>query len=254
MTLVRMVRNATIALLAMAAFTLATVPSAQAQTFPALSGRVVDEAGVLDPHVRQMLTTKLAALEARTSDQVVVATVRSLQGYSIEDYAVRLFRAWRLGQGTTNNGVLLLVAPTEHKVRIEVGYGLEGTLPDAIARLIIEERMMSRLRANQYDGAIDGAVTSIIDVLTGNAAEWKQRAASRPHVHQGNGIQLPPVVNFIALLLLGGLFLLFFGAMGYLIFGSIVCGLVAIYVLPQHKDRRGWWHWLDRFDDGKPRV
>src|SRR5262249_48758709 len=89
---------------------------------------------------------------------------------------------------------------------------------------------------------------------TGNAAEWKQRAAARPHASQGHVTQVSPVVGFFIFLVVGGMFLLFFGVSGYIILGSIINGLVAIHVLPQHKDRQGWWHWLDFFDDGKPFV
>src|SRR5690242_14482106 len=109
---------------------------------PALSGRVVDAAGVLDPANRKALVTRLETLEAATGDQLVVATVASLHGNPIESYANRLFNIWKLGRKDTNNGVLLLVAPSERKVRIEVGYGLEGTLTDAVAELIIEQSIV----------------------------------------------------------------------------------------------------------------
>ena len=100
-------------------------------TFPTLSGRVVDEANILDASTRAALTEKLAALEAKTTDQLVVVTLKSLQGTSIEDFGYQLGRHWKVGQQGKNNGVLLIVAPSERKVRIEVGYGLEGTLTDA---------------------------------------------------------------------------------------------------------------------------
>ena len=119
--------------------TSALIPAAQAQTssltFPRLTGRVVDEAGILDAATRAELTQKLADLEAKSTDQLVVVTLRSLQGTSIEDYGYQLGRAWQIGQKGKNNGVLLIVAPNERKVRIEVGYGLEGTLTDAITSL-----------------------------------------------------------------------------------------------------------------------
>ena len=117
----------------------ATAPAlAQGQpAFPALSGRVVDGAGIIPQDRRAQIDARLAAHEAKTTDQIVVATLPSLQGYAIEDFANRLFRFWRLGQDKTNNGVLLLVAPTERKVRIEVGYGLEGALTDALSRVVI---------------------------------------------------------------------------------------------------------------------
>ena len=130
-------RRASLALLFSAFLLLAVVP-AFALVLPALSGRVVDEANILDQATRTALTQKLAELEAKTTDQLVVVTLRSLQGTSIEDFGVELGRRWRIGQQGKNNGVLLIVAPSERKVRIEVGYGLEGTLTDAVSKLIIE--------------------------------------------------------------------------------------------------------------------
>src|SRR5690606_31329664 len=104
-------------------------PAWAAPTFPELSGRrVVDEANLLQPAEEAALTEKLAALEQGSSDQLVVVTVPDLQGYEIEEYGYQLGRHWGIGQNETNNGVLLIVAPNERKVRIEVGYGLEGIL------------------------------------------------------------------------------------------------------------------------------
>ena len=148
--------------------------------FPALTGRVVDEAGILDPAARAALTEKLAALEAKTTDQLVVVTLKSLQGTSIEDFGVQLGRRWQIGQKDKNNGVLLIVVPSERRVRIEVGYGLEGTLTDAVSRLIIENAILPRFRVNDFPGGIARGVDDIISVLTGDAEEWKQRAAHRP--------------------------------------------------------------------------
>ena len=172
-------RRASLALLFFAFVLLAAVP-AVALVLPTLSGRVVDEANILDPAMRAALTQKLAELEAKTTDQLVVVTLRSLQGTSIEDFGVELGRRWRVGQGDKNNGVLLIVAPSECKVRIEVGYGLEGTLTDAVSKLIIENAIVPRFRANDIPGGITRGVDDIISVLTGDAEEWKQRAAKRP--------------------------------------------------------------------------
>ncbi|MGA9866365.1 MAG: YgcG family protein [Acetobacteraceae bacterium] len=144
--------------------------------FPPLSGRVVDAAGVLDAKTRAALEQRLAAQEAKSTDQVVVATVPSLQGTSVEDYANRLFRFWKLGQATKDNGVLLLVAPAEHKVRIEVGYGLEGVLPDAVSSTIIQTAMLPLLRKGDYAGAIDKGVDSVIEILNLDPAELAERA------------------------------------------------------------------------------
>jgi uncharacterized protein len=159
---------------------LACVSFALALTFPSLTGRVVDEAGILDQAQRVALTQKLADLEAKSTDQLVVVTLKSLQGASIEDYGYQLGRHWQIGQKDKNNGALLIVAPNERKVRIEVGYGLEGTLTDAISRYIIENAILPRFRANDYPGGIARGVDDIIQVLTGDAEEWRQRAAQRP--------------------------------------------------------------------------
>src|SRR5262249_1299392 len=172
----------------------ASAAVAQTLTFPTLTGRVVDDAGILDPATRAALTQKLAALETKTTDQLVVATVRSLQGTAVEDYANRLFRRCKLGEGGKDNGVLLLVAPTERKVRIEVGYGLEGTLPDAVGKLIIENGVIPRFRANDFAGGITRGVDDVIQVLTGDAEEWKRRAAQPPD-------NTSPAVDGLALVL-----------------------------------------------------
>ena len=164
-----------LALFAFVAFLL--VLPALALDFPALSGRVVDDAGILDEETRAALTQKLAEFEAKTTDQFVVVTLKSLQGTSIEDFGVELGRHWQIGQKDKNNGVLLIVAPNERKVRIEVGYGLEGALTDAVSRLIIENAITPRFRAGDFAGGITRGVDDIISVLSGDAEEWKARAA-----------------------------------------------------------------------------
>ena len=153
--------------------------AAQSLSFPALTGRVVDEAGLLDAAARTALTESLAELEQKTTDQLVVVTLKSLQGTSIEDYGYQLGRRWQIGQKDKNNGVLLIVAPNERKVRIEVGYGLEGTLTDAITKLIIESSILPRFKVADYPGGIKRGVEDIIQVLSGDAEEWQNRAAQR---------------------------------------------------------------------------
>jgi uncharacterized protein len=153
---------------------------AQSLTFPALTGRVVDDAGILDASVKSDLDTKLAALEDKTTNQLVVVTLKSLQGTSIEDYGYQLGRKWQIGQKDKNNGALLIVAPNERKVRIEVGYGLEGSLTDAVSKLIIENAILPRFRANDYPGGIARGADDIIAVLSGDAEEYQKQAAKRP--------------------------------------------------------------------------
>jgi uncharacterized protein len=169
--------------------------SLAALTFPLLTGRVVDEAGVFDATTKTELTNALAALESKTTDQLVVVTLKSLQGTSIEDYGYQLGRAWGIGQKGKNNGLLLIIVPSEHRVRIEVGYGLEGTVTDAIARLIIENSIRPRFKAGDYAGGTKRAVEDLVQVLTGDAAEWQQRALQQ--VEDNRPSQGIPVIGFV---------------------------------------------------------
>src|SRR4051794_20990069 len=178
----------------------ALVGAAVALDFPRLTGRGGDEAGVLDAATTASLNQKLADLEAKSTDQLVVVTLKSLQGTSIEDYGYQLGRAWKIGQQGKNNGVLLIVAPSERKVRIEVGYGLEGTLTDAISKFITSNAVVPRFKANDIPGGITRGVDDIISVLTGDAEEWKQRAAQRPEP-ASRGMDALTVTLIVAFLL-----------------------------------------------------
>jgi uncharacterized protein len=163
-----------------AAMVIFVAVAAFALTFPQLTGRVVDEAAVLDEATRQTITDKLAAVEAKSGDQIVVVTLKSLQDTSIEDYGYQLGRAWGIGEKDKSNGALLIVAPNERKVRIEVGYGLEGALTDAVTRLIIQNAILPRFRAGDFSGGISRGVDDIIQVVSGDAEEFQRRAAQRP--------------------------------------------------------------------------
>lgn len=158
---------------------LCTVAAAAALGLPALTGRVVDQANVIPAPTRSAIEQKLADLEAKSGIQLVVATVTSLEGEEIEPYANTLFRAWQLGEKSKNNGVLLLVAPNERRVRIEVGYGLEGTLTDALSKVIITNAMAPRFKAGEFGDGITRGVDDIITVLTTDASEWQQRPSLR---------------------------------------------------------------------------
>jgi uncharacterized protein len=138
-----------------------------ALTFPALSGRVVDEAGLLTAAEIGSLTDILAAHEQATTNQVVVVTLPSLQGTSIEDYGYQLGRHWGIGQKGKDNGALLIVAPNERKVRIEVGYGLEGELTDAASKLIIENIIVPAFKSGQFGPGIVAGTGAILKVLGG---------------------------------------------------------------------------------------
>jgi uncharacterized protein len=147
-------------------------------SFPQLTGRVVDQAAILDAAAKARIESKREELETRTSTQLVVVTLSSLQGYDIADYGYRLGRAWGIGEKKLNNGALLIVAPKERKVRVEVGYGLEGTLTDAISRLIIDNAILPRFRAGDLPGGIERGVDDLIQVLSGDADDFKRRAGT----------------------------------------------------------------------------
>jgi uncharacterized protein len=140
--------------------------AAAGPTFPALTGRVVDDANILSPQTRASLTAKLEALEARTSRQLVVVTVSSLQGYEIEDYGYQLGRSWGIGEKGRNTGVLLIVAPNERRVRIEVGYGLEGVLTDALSTVILQDQVLPRFRNGDFEGGVVAGADALIEQLS----------------------------------------------------------------------------------------
>jgi uncharacterized protein len=166
------VRNAAILIVLL----LATPAAAAEPVWPKLTGRVVDQAGVLAPDAEARLAAALAAHEQKTGDQVVVATVPSLQGLTVEEYANRLFRAWALGGAERDDGLLLLVAPTERKVRIEVGYGLEGVVTDAAASVIVQSLVLPRFRAGDLQGGIEAGAGAVLDLLradeTASSPNW----------------------------------------------------------------------------------
>ena len=201
--------------------------AAQTLVFPALTGRVVDEAGLLDAAARTALTESLAGLEQKTTDQLVVVTLKSLQGRSIEDYGYQLGRRWQIGQKDKNNGALLIVAPNERKVRIEVGYGLEGALTDAVSKLIIENSILPRFKVADYAGGIKRGVEDIIQVLSGDAQEWQDRAAQKVSI---DNAQPPPdgaVWPAIVVVLLGVGLLIYCAVRG----GPICRGIMQFLIL-----------------------
>ena len=135
--------------------------------FPSLTGRVTDQANLLSSKQKTELDQRLAAHETATSNQIVVVTVKSLQGFDIADYALRLGRNWGIGTAEKNNGVLLVVAPNERKVRIEVGYGLEGALPDGLAGTIVRSNILPAFRESDYPTGISNGVTAIEQAIRG---------------------------------------------------------------------------------------
>lgn len=149
--------------LTLAAF--AAMPAA-AQDFPALSGRVVDAANILSPDTETRLTAQLEALETQSQRQLVVATVPDLEGYDVADYGYRLGREWGIGDKDRNDGVVLLIAPTERKMHIAVGYGLEPVLTDALSAQIIRNTITPHFREGNFDAGVTAGVDAIAQQLT----------------------------------------------------------------------------------------
>lgn len=206
MRLARGRRHAAIALMAL----LMAIAAASALAFPPLSGRIVDQANIIPAETRNSIEPKLVDLEAKSGIQLVVATITSLENQEIEPYANELFRFWKLGERTKNNGVLLLVAPNERRVRIEVGYGLEGTLTDALGKVIISNAITPRFKAGDFGGGIARGVDDIITVLTTDASEWQKRPSLRL-----DSDRTSDPVNWFAIALLIGLVTLFIVSPGF---------------------------------------
>lgn len=152
----------------------AALPAA-AQTFPPFTGLVVDAADVLPPAAEAELEAKLRALQRDTRRQLVVATVPNLQGYPIEDYGNRLLRAWAVGLKDVDNGAILIVAPTERKVRVEVGYGLEPILTDALSSVTINQQILPRFKAGDLPGGIVAGADTLIAQLRAAPEEAQAR-------------------------------------------------------------------------------
>ncbi len=189
---------------------LLVTPALAALNFPALTGRVVDDAHILSPGTIQSLDQTLAGYEQATTNQLVVVTVPSLQDVPIETYGYQLGRAWGIGQKGKNNGVLLIVAPKERKVRIEVGYGLEATFTDAICSQIIDGIILPDFRTgNMEQGIIDG-----VSAITGG----ESLAASTSKAQQPqNGV-------FYEILMLGIILLVMFISRVVVPFSSVRSG------------------------------
>jgi uncharacterized protein len=192
--------------------------------FPALTGRVVDQAGLLSPAETERLTAELAAHEQRTGQQVVVAIVKSLEGHPIEEYGYQLGRTWAIGQKGKDNGVILLVAPNERKVRIEVGYGLEGELTDAAAATIVNGSILPRFRRGDMQG---GVVAGAEQVLRALGDDIQATPAPPGGQEQGDGASKGSIGSALLTFLVFGLFIWFaarqrggVGILPFLIAGS----------------------------------
>ncbi len=166
-----------------------------APTFPELSGRVVDQAGLLTPVQEQSLSALSKAIEDNTTAQVVVVTLKSLDGYDIADYGYQLGRYWKIGQKDKNNGLLIIIAPHDHKVRIEVGYGLEGDITDALSNDLIQSKMIPRFKQKDVYGGIKNTMEAIKTILS---KEYQTESVKeKPHIFYIISIALIPFLILI---------------------------------------------------------
>lgn len=175
--------------------------TAQAElSFPALSGRVVDNAQLIEPATRAQLTQELQAHEQATGEQLVVVTLADLQGATIEDFGYQLGRHWGIGQKDKNNGALLIVARDERKLRIEVGYGLEDRLTDAQASVIINQVITPAFKTGQFSKGISDGVSAILLVLGGTPLD-ESAAVYGGDAEQSDFVERHPLL-FIFLVML----------------------------------------------------
>ncbi len=225
---------------------------------PTLSGRIVDQANLLDAAAENALEEQLAAHEAETSNQIVVVTVDSLNGYADADYALQLGRQWGIGTEEKSNGVILLVAPNERKVRIEVGYGLEGALPDGLAGQIIRRNILPQFKEGDFPGGIHSGVNAILQAVVG---EYKAEPVSsrRPSNRNNKSFDFIPLffigmIAVPALLRKRGLFRVanaafpggFAGLAATVLSGNIIIGILvglaifaAIFLLSRNANGPG---------------
>ncbi len=203
---------------ALIAFLVLALPATAAPKFPALTGRVVDDAHILSDQTKSDLDQKLAALEQKTSRQLVVVTISSLEGYDIADYGYQLGRAWGIGQAKLNNGVLLIVAPNEHRVRIEVGYGLEPIITDALSEVIIQQAVLPKFRTGDFNGGVEAGADALIQQLSldPSQAEAKAAAAAQQSQNQGGGSGISPLSILVIIFFIAIAFGRIFGGFGFL--------------------------------------
>ena len=205
-------------------------------------GYVSDYAGMLSASERRNLEEKLARFERETSNQLIVATFPGLEGEALEDYSIRLAEAWKPGQKGQDNGVILLVFKKDREVRIEAGYGLEGSLPDAVAKQIIENEIIPEFRRGNFSGGIEKAVEAVIATTRGEyRPETKEAGPDQGLLQAGLFLGLFSLLNGrFAFLVFQVLFLLLAFFLPSLFFGvlSIILGVLAFMTAA---GRRGYY-------------
>ena len=226
------------AALAVLSFALALGALAQI-ALPPLSARVTDVTGTLTAQQRAALEERLAAFEARKGSQIAVLVVPTTQPETIEQFGIRAGDAWKVGRKGVDDGAILLIALKDRALRIETGYGLEGVLPDAVARRIIDEHIVPRFKQGDYFGGIDAGLTRMMSVIDGEPLP-PPRGAARPRASEGGGgLQELLIIGFLLVFVVGGIIRALFGRVagsgviglmggfaGWLMLGSLIAGIV----------------------------
>jgi uncharacterized protein len=175
----------------------------EALEVPPLRGRINDYAGILPGDRAQTLESRLAAFEKETGHQIALLTVPSLEGDPLEDFSIRVAESWKIGKKGFDNGAILLIAQKDRKLRIEVGYGLEGVLPDAIASRIIQEVIVPRFRAGDFPGGIEAGLNALVQVVKGEPLPQRARADRREGTSQLSSAMTVLTLTAIIALLIG---------------------------------------------------
>lgn len=204
------------------------VTAAQAPV-PAISGWVTDQTGTLDSNTRTHLNTVLADLEKRKGAQIAVLVVPSTGDDTIEDYARRVFDQWRIGRAKVDDGILLVVAKDDRRLRIEVGYGLEGAVPDLLAGRIIREQITPRFKQGDYAGGIVAGVDSLVALVNGESLP-QPSAAVAPEADEDSPVVMLLPLAIMSFFMPGGFAAFAVGLFVFLMFGSVLMGVLGAAV------------------------
>lgn len=200
-----------------------------APTYPQPTGFVVDAANIIDDITEARITARLSALEATSTSEIAVATVPSLEDLTIEEYALELFEYWKIGKAKQDNGVLLLIAPNEREVRIEVGYGLEGALTDIESSQIIDNILIPAFKEGGYGKGIDEATMAIVQAVEGEYAPYLDTSSGGDIAGTIMAIIIVGVFGFIAWVLVSVLFMELSRTKS-IVGGTIVGGMIGSFV------------------------
>src|SRR5437773_2763595 len=190
---------------------------------PPLRGRVNDYAGMIPADRARALEDRLARFETETGHQIAILTIPTLEGDSLEDFSIRVAETWKIGKKGFDNGAILLIVRDDRRLRIEVGYGLEGVLPDAIANRIITEIIVPRFRENDYSGGIEAGVNAILQVTKGEKLPERARTRTRSNASRASSLLTALTITAILALFIGMMERWLIGG----VFGGAAAGLVA---------------------------